>query len=312
MGKGLTSYVKRYGCGMNETILPLPYRSLSMDRIIKLHHRVASTPALSCGPGCIRPCGPLSDLSEAFHQAARWRSSRYGWRSRADHWVTPSFQKALRDHPRSVAEQRRILSARSYISAHWPIDLAASVIQATCARSVLDPCAGWGDRLAAALAIPFTRRYVGFDTNRLNEAGYQSQIETFSENKMDASVTLAPFEDACIQPGTFDLVMTSPPFWCLEHYSTDRDQSNLRYENLDNWLDGFLRPMISKSIDAIRSGGHLCLHSSNFLIRNQLVHLDDIVVDLCKGLDCKADKSLCIRSRSAFQNVEHVRIWRKP
>lgn len=112
---------------------------------------------------------------------------------------------------------------------------------------VLDPCAGWGDRLVGALANPAVTLYRGFDPNPLLVEPHTRIVETFGPRRGNGSDTSflvqhVPFEDSDIlgslrgtpfevdasaqqllgqqqAPAPFDLVLTSPPYFDLEVYN---------------------------------------------------------------------------------------------
>ena len=102
------------------------------------------------------------------------------------------------------------------------------------ATRILDPCAGWGDRLVGALATPGVVRYLGFDPNPALVGPHREIIEALGclspACTADAGgvagvasafrVVAAPFEDGVIDGGPegFNLVLTSPPYFDLEKY----------------------------------------------------------------------------------------------
>lgn len=137
---------------------------------------------------------------------------------------------------------------------------------------VLDPSAGWGDRLIAALACgdERVRSYVAFDPNTALQPGYARAIATLSGGSVaDASVTALPFEDANLGERLFDIAVTSPPFYDLEVYvrpedDTDRTQSTTRYKSWKEWLAGMYRPYLGKMYAALRKGGFAVLYVSNY------------------------------------------------
>ncbi len=70
-----------------------------------------------------------------------------------------------------------------------------------------------------------------------------------------------PFEEGPIgKDETFDLVLTSPPFFDLEIYVSDRGedrQSSSDYPTFQGWLDGFLFPSMRKAWGKLVPGGHM-------------------------------------------------------
>ena len=135
--------------------------------------------------------------------------------------------------------------------------------------SILDPCMGWGGRMYGFTSCDNVKKYEGFDVCKDTIKGLRNLRDKLFQLKMinaktEIKIHQKPFEDAgnLIQD-KFDFVMTSPPYFDVEKYSNDPDQSFLRYPTYDKWLKGFLRPMIEISYDRLNKGGYLALNISN-------------------------------------------------
>jgi len=131
------------------------------------------------------------------------------------------------------------------------------------AKSILDPCAGWGDRLIAAIAADI--RYVGVDPNADLFPGYAEILDFFLPNKLaHAKFTLvnAPIQIASLPKNssgtneTFDLVFTSPPYFNMEEYTNG---GRVMESTEDEWMWNFLWPMVDISIKRLNLRGHLVL-----------------------------------------------------
>lgn len=136
-------------------------------------------------------------------------------------------------------------------------------------KRVLDPSAGWGDRLLGFMAYCYGKRghfkYQGTDPNLAMQPCYHKMIETFGgKRKGDLMVTPKPFEKFVVEENYYDLVFTSPPFFTLEKYSSDSTQCNVAYNTLDKWLHNFLYPLIEKAERALVLHGYLALYISDF------------------------------------------------
>jgi hypothetical protein len=79
-----------------------------------------------------------------------------------------------------------------------------------------------------------------------------------------------PFETGVIpsaEVGTFDLVFTSPPYFDVELYQSERaedPQSIAAFPRLDDWLRGWLFPAMDRAYAALREGGHFALYINDF------------------------------------------------
>lgn len=158
---------------------------------------------------------------------------------------------------------------------------AKAIIAHFGARRVLDPCAGWGDRMAGALALRQQQQqqqqggeddpmitYVCFDPNRALRRGHRQIAELFGAKlESDDGTSMRfdngfaahamPFEEGApdlLEANSFDLVFTSPPFFDFEVYSS----SNPQYGS--DWLGRFYRPLMVQSARCVAPGGHVCIH----------------------------------------------------
>ena len=65
-----------------------------------------------------------------------------------------------------------------------------------------------------------------------------------------------------LPPGRAQLVFSSPPYFDWERYSDESSQSFLRYASYDQWMNGFLSPVLHQSYRVLRGGGRLVLNIS--------------------------------------------------
>jgi len=62
--------------------------------------------------------------------------------------------------------------------------------------------------------------------------------------------------------GYFDLVLTSPPYWKVEKYQGEKSSYKL-FKKFDDWMEGFLFPMVDNSLLALNKNGVLALNVSD-------------------------------------------------
>ena len=134
---------------------------------------------------------------------------------------------------------------------------------------VLDPCAGWGDRLIAAVTSK-VKYYVGFDPNKNLRIGYVKLMELFSITLTSMTndellfsngfkIISLPFEVGVqhLNDDDFDLCFTSPPYFDYEVYSKD----NPIYVD---WVKEFYSPLLKGCCDKVqKSKGYVALHLSD-------------------------------------------------
>lgn len=144
-------------------------------------------------------------------------------------------------------------------------EYAKSIYQYFQPTTVLDPCAGWGDRLIGAAASGVSR-YIGFDPNIYLRPGYVELMripEHLLNESASTTTTLCfengyeihsiPFEHNCIESDSVDLVFTSPPFFDYEIYS----DTNPTYEN---WIESFYTPLFIESCRCVQPGKFVVMY----------------------------------------------------
>lgn len=123
--------------------------------------------------------------------------------------------------------------------------------------SWLDPSAGWGSRLLAAMALQI-KKYRATDPNSCLEPIYKNMINDLS-NGGDYKVIRSGFENYKIDD-KYDLVFTSPPFFDFETYSNNNEQSIKLHTTEESWTKNFLIPLITRSKAALKPNGYLVLY----------------------------------------------------
>jgi hypothetical protein len=194
-----------------------------------------------------------------------------------------SFAEIWEDQTSGLAEE--VLASKDPNEAKWSLAkkynykiattfmpmYAKSIYEYFGASRVLDPCAGWGDRMCGALASTGVRRYVGFDPNQNLVPGYK-KIQADFGNKVlvddpkhyhvkfegGYEIYSIPFEHSNKRLGEerFDFAFTSPPFFDYEDYNPN----NPTYQN---WYRDFYEPLF------ILTEGRL--HTNSFFA----IHIDD-------------------------------------
>ena len=159
------------------------------------------------------------------------------------------------------------------------------------ATSVLDFCAGWGDRLVAAIAAGI--QYTGIDVNPKLKECYQNIIQNlvpeehkrrytmytndWLEQKMpgagsansEAPVTsvAGTKETPCASTGTevYNLIFTCPPYFNLELYDEfSTNQSTSRFRDCQTWTRFWLCESLRKAWSHLQTGGHMVIVLNDF------------------------------------------------
>ena len=169
--------------------------------------------------------------------------------------------------------------------------LAISIYKMFQAKRILDFSAGWGDRLLAAIAYD-AERYLGYDPNPELQKGYQEMISLFTENQNTYSkyeVKMEAFETANMEKNeTFDLILTSPPYYDFETYiSQDKEeaktQSIVKYPRFHTWMVDFLFRSILKCWNKLMIGGNMVIHLSDVYKTNYVEAMIIFILGWCEG-----------------------------
>lgn len=143
---------------------------------------------------------------------------------------------------------------------------AKALVKFYAAKRVLDPCIGWGGRILGTLAADPTAEYVGCepDVNTFN-ALVEIAMDRDEATRRRATIHNAPAETflPTLPAGSFDMVLTSPPYFNLELY-TAGIQSVDRYKTWDSWVADWLTPVINSSLAALKPAGVSCWSVKNF------------------------------------------------
>jgi len=163
--------------------------------------------------------------------------------------------------------------------------------------SVLDFTCGWGGRLVGACALNIPN-YIGIDININLINPYLEMKETF-KNISETNIDIF-FENATnfdYSKITYDMVLTSPPYYFLEKYSNNENYNNSKIEMKNK----FYIPVISNTYKYLQQGGHYCLNINK-----------EIYEDICVGLLGEATDIMPLKKSKRQNNYEEfIYIWYK-
>lgn len=145
---------------------------------------------------------------------------------------------------------------------------------------ILDTSAGWGDRMIAAIACgDAVSEYHGYDPSPELEPRYREIIDRLDIDRK-CTVTRAMFEEAKIPKGYYDLAMTSPPYYNLEIYSDDKDQSTSRYKTYKDWLKYFYTPYLLNMRYGVKAGGTIIIYVSDYTLKGVHYSLEEDTINI--------------------------------
>lgn len=178
---------------------------------------------------------------------------------------------------------RSCISLRKYIASQFRPSSAKAIYNHFEAKNVLDFSSGWGDRLTGFIASN-AESYVGVDPNANLVDGYQSIIDQYNTGKEIKMINECA-EDVDLGDKKFDLVFTSPPYFNIERYTQEANQSFKKYRKLDAWLNEFLFVTLKKAWDHLESSGHMVINISDVYSNHRINQICDPMNDFISGLE---------------------------
>lgn len=149
----------------------------------------------------------------------------------------------------------RMFSGSGSLSAFPPI-VAKRIYQHFKPTRILDPCAGWGGRCLAAMALNIN--YIGFDTNESLLECYSQMFDTYAS---DSAIEIS-CEDSSVVDYTkyiYDFVFTSPPYF-KGNKPIERYEGMPGYSSTAEFNERFLHPMLRGVWAGLSAGGHCALN----------------------------------------------------
>ena len=267
--------------------------------------------------------------SDFFHQENRWKCDSINAPSPYRTWHNEKFRKTLLNaiwtlkyDKIDMGALRSAIGLRKYIASQFRPSAAKAIYQYFNAENILDFSSGWGDRLSGFFATKNAKSYLGIDPNTNLKIGYEKQIEEYSKlvsEKKEANIIYSPAEEVELKQ-EFDLIFTSPPYFIVERYTQDKNQSWKKYKKINDWLNNFLFPVLNKSWNALKPNGHMIINISdvycNHTINNICDPMNDYISQLsnsqyvgCWGL--KMSKRPLSKASGIGIFAEPIWIWKK-
>lgn len=277
----------------------------------------------------LKTCNTGNKSSNYFHQANRWKCDSINSPSPERTWNTEKFRMTLLNGLWSQKVKRidskilrQCIALRKYIASQFRPSVAKHIYETFGSKSVLDFSSGWGDRLAGFYASEKTEIYRGIDPNQNLIDGYSQQVNMYENLKKKQTLLSfgAAAEDAYIGDMKFDTVFTSPPYFRVERYTKEDNQSWVRYKKLEEWLDKFLFTTLQKSWDHLETGGHLIINISDVYMNHCVNHICDPMNNFIenklkgKNFSCigyQMQKRINSKSDKKGIFAEPVWIWQK-
>jgi len=136
---------------------------------------------------------------------------------------------------------------------------------------VLDFSSGFGGRLIGSYASRKVSKYIGIDPLDLNINSTRKLYEIIEKHaslsNIDFNMSLYCNTAENVLPKLdekVDLILTSPPYFDKERYSKKNTQCYVKFSKYNQWVDGWLKPILKQSFSLLKSGGKMIIFASNW------------------------------------------------
>lgn len=173
-----------------------------------------------------------------------------------------------------ILRQLGFMAGTSKVTIYRPL-LTKRIVEYFQAKNVLDVCVGWGGRMLGTACLPNTH-YTGIEPCTKTYQGLDAMKQELSLNNVTLHHGTAETILPTLQKHTYDLAITSPPYYNLEIYSEEENQSH-QYGSYEDWVKHFLKPVVHGVLECLTEQGTSCWSVKNFKTDKSYKLYDDIV-----------------------------------
>lgn len=161
-----------------------------------------------------------------------------------------------------VSEIRRtlVLSGGLASVTKYRASISKYIVNRYSAKSVFDPCIGWGGRMIGSLAAG--ANYTGCEPDPNTFRGLQGILQDIEKTADIHNVPVETFVNT-LPDHSVDMILTSPPYYTLEIY-TAGDQSVKENMSWESWVSTWLRPLVLECLRILKPEGVSCWSVKNF------------------------------------------------
>jgi len=263
-------------------------------------------------------------LMDYFQEPVRVICNREGMISPWESYITPEYNKKwVRKHFKSILNTDDIHSElRSSLQTIYkkdcdafPANLALWLFRKWKPTKILMMSGAWGDEIIATMAYENHSLLTAVDPNTDAVKNWYKMMKFFDKKSTKKyKFHIAPFEDVKLDKteNKFDLMYSSPPYFCAEHYSNNENQSYLKFESLDSWINGFLTISLTKVWSLLNDNGVVILALNDVKIGNDIHRIVQPMHDVMDSLpNSKYIGTWGFKKYKTQYNYQPLFCWRK-
>jgi hypothetical protein len=200
---------------------------------------------------------------------------------------------------------------------------AQAIYERYCPRNgyIFDFAAGFGGRMLGALTSKKNFRYLAVEPNtetfnNLHVLG--DLIEEVTEKKDIFTLYKMGSEDLKLENSMFDFAFSSPPYFSLEHYCSEETQCYIKFPNLEDWFDGYVRPTIENIYYMLKPGAYYAVNIADFKFNSKSIKYVDKWVEISKECGFEYVEQIYMKlqvrtgTKRAVDKKEGIFVFRKP
>ena len=197
-------------------------------------------------------------------------------------WTKENLMKALRNNRRThstpyvseIIRQLGFSNGLTKVTMYRPT-LTKLIMDKYNPQRVLDICVGWGGRMLGSVCNP-NIYYTGIEPCTKTYEGLVKMKESLNLTNATLYHNTAQNILPTLDDKSYDLALTSPPYFNLEIYTDENTQSFHKEQTYEQWVSTFLKPVVEQTITKLKDDGKSCWSVKNFKTDKQYNLLDDV------------------------------------
>jgi hypothetical protein len=139
---------------------------------------------------------------------------------------------------------------------------------------IYDYAMGFGGRMLGAVTSYKNFTYIGTDPDTVTFGNLCKLRDLLKVAKKDANIYIQNkcSEDLIIPDKKIDFAFSSPPYFELEKYNDEKTQSYLKFNNIDLWLEKYIKPTFQNIYNALKDDTYFAFNVADYKRKSKVVH----------------------------------------
>lgn len=167
-------------------------------------------------------------------------------------------------------------------------------------ETFLDFSSGFGGRLLGVLSSKKQLYYIGFEPNAETYYNLRKLEKYINKSFQEDSRTLLMNQGSEIPldydfKECADFIFSSPPYFDLERYSEEETQCYIKYPNIEDWLEGYVRNTIKNINFALKLNKYYAVNIADFKVNNRDIEFVKEWVKISEEEGFKLEKTISMK-----------------